>query len=412
MNIWCISKYASIPRYGAAARLYYLAREFVKSNGQVVLLTSDANHLCQYPSTNDRYNYVKEEGVDICWIKTLKYEKTASIKRVASWFDFEFKLFAMDKNRFNSPDVVIVSSLSLLSIIYGYYLKNKYNAKLVFEIRDIWPLTLIEEGGFSNKHPLSILLGIIEKFGYRKADLIVGTMPRLDLHVEEVLGYKKEVFCSPIGIDHTELDSAERSVPDIEHLFPKNKTIVGYAGSMGISNNLDTYIDTIEHYKYREDVHFVLVGSGDLKSKFMKRLDKNNNVTFVPKIKQSEVQYFLSMCDLLYLSTHDSKVWRYGQSMNKVVQYMLSGKPIIASYNGAHSMIDEASCGVYIPCNDMKELKTALDYFCDKTDEQRSEIGSRGRKWILKNRVYDVLADNYLKEIHKIKGGEHGKKNF
>nr|WP_275660899.1 glycosyltransferase [Vibrio brasiliensis] len=198
----------------------------------------------------------------------------------------------------------------------------------------------------------------------------------------------------------------------LEQFFPERKTIVGYAGSMGISNNLKTYIDTIEQYKERDDIHFVLVGGGDLKIEFMKQLEGCDNVTFIPKIKQSEVQYFLSLCDVLYLSTHDSKVWRYGQSMNKVVQYMLSGKPIIASYNGAPSMIDEAKCGVYIPCNDMKELTTALNYFCEKTDEQRNEIGFRGREWILKNRVYDVLADNYLKEIYKIKGSEHGKKKF
>lgn len=402
MNIWCISKYASIPKYGAAARFYYLAKEFSKTNDQVVLLTSDANHLCQYPETDTRYNYVKEDGIDICWIKTLKYSKAASIKRVMSWFDFEFKLFAMDKKRFNKPDVVVVSSLSLLSIAYGYYLKKKYKAKLVFEIRDIWPLTLVEEGGFSSKHPLSIFLGIIEKFGYKKADLVVGTMPRLDLHVEEILGYEKNVFCSPIGIDRTELVTAEQKVPELEQFFPANKTIVGYAGSMGISNNLETYIDTIEQYKDRDDVHFVLVGGGDLKAKFMKQLENSDNVTFVPKIKQSEVQYFLSLCDVLYLSTHDSKVWRYGQSMNKVVQYMLSGKPIVASYNGAPSMIDEADCGEFIPCNDSAQLRSALDRFMAMTDAERAEVGNRGKEWILANRIYDKLAADYLTEINKL----------
>lgn len=405
MNIWCISKYASIPKYGAAARFYYLAKEFKKSCQQVVLLTSDANHLCQYPETNQVYNRELSQGVDICWIKTCKYARAASVKRVLSWFDFEFKLFAMDKKQFNKPDVVIVSSLSLLSIVYGFYLKKKFGATLVFEIRDIWPLTLVEEGGVSKWHPLSIFLSVIEKFGYKNSDLIVGTMPRLDLHVEEITGTEKNVFCSPIGIDASEFnpDSTIQAVPELDKYFPENKTIIGYAGSMGISNNLDTFIETIAQYKDRTDVHFVLVGSGDLKAKFQQQLQHCQNVTFVAKIKQSEVQYFLSLCDLLYLSTHDSKVWRYGQSMNKVVQYMLSGKPMIASYNGAPSMIDEANCGTFVPCNDSNKLTAALEQYITMTNSERNEIGQRGKEWIMAHRTYEKLAQDYLTEIEQVR---------
>ena len=245
MNIWCISKYASLPNYGAAARLFYLTKEFSKQCEQVVLITSDSNHLCKFPDTKDRYNYEEQDGVKVCWIKNIKYNKSASIKRVLSWFDFEYRLFLMDKTKLNNPDVVLISSLSLLSIVYGYYLKKKFGAALVFEIRDIWPLTLIEEGGVSKYHPLSILLGWLEKFGYKQSDLIVGTMPRLDLHVERVLGRKKEVFCSPLGIDEHQVGSA-LEVPKLDVYFPEGKKIIGYAGSMGISNSLQPFIECIQ----------------------------------------------------------------------------------------------------------------------------------------------------------------------
>lgn len=398
MNIWCISKYASIPQFGAAARLFYLAKEFVSSNNEVLLITSDSNHLCDFPESNERFNRDNQDGVDIVWIKTKKYKKTASIARVLSWFDFEIGLFSLNRKKLGKPDVVIVSSLSLLSIVYGYYLKKKYGAYLVFEIRDIWPLTLVAEGGFSKRHPLSLFLGIIERFGYRKSDLIVGTMPRLDLHVENVLGETKNVFCSPLGLDSSQVSNFEIA-PELDNYFPNNKAIVGYAGSMGTSNALEPFISCIEQLSGNTKVHFVLVGDGDMRISYMDRLKSKDNVTFIPKIKQEKVQYFLSKCDVLYLSTHDSEIWKYGQSMNKVVQYMYSGKPVVASYSGYETMLNDAGSGVFIPSNNTKLLKAALLKYLTMEQSKREEVGERGTQWIIENRMYSKLAEEYLSTI-------------
>ena len=210
MNIWCISKYASPPKYSKMpARLFSITREFIKFGHNVVLVTSDSNHLASYPNSKEIYNFENIENVPVYWIKTKKYHKTASVSRILSWFDFERKLFSFPKNKLAKPDAIIVSSLSILSIIYGYYLKKRYNSFLVFEIRDIWPLTMTEEGGFNKWHPLVLFLGWVEKFGYQKADLIVGTMPKLDLHVKNILGYKKPFFCSPLGFNPTDYNLKE-----------------------------------------------------------------------------------------------------------------------------------------------------------------------------------------------------------
>jgi glycosyltransferase involved in cell wall biosynthesis len=397
MNIWCISKYASIPKYGAAARLFYLAKEFAKTN-KVLLLTSDSNHLCDFPDTKKRFNFDKQDEVNICWVKTKKYTKTASIARILSWFDFEMGLFSLNRKNLSKPDVVLVSSLSLLSIVYGYYLKKRYNAYLVFEIRDIWPLTLVTEGGFSRWHPLSLFLGIIERFGYKKADLIAGTMPRLDLHVENILGQPKDVFCSPLGLDCSQVSTLELA-PELDQYFPENKAIVGYAGSMGTSNALEPFISCIEQLSENTQVHFVLVGDGDMRNSYINRLKSKDNVTFISKIRQEKVQYFLSKCDVLYLSTHDSEIWQYGQSMNKVVQYMLSGKPVVASYSGYESMLNEAKSGVFIPSNNTDLLKEALLKYLTMAQEERKEFGTRGTNWIIENRMYSKLAQQYIDKI-------------
>ena len=403
MNILALSKYSSLPTTGPAARLFHLVFHFQKMGHEATLITSDANHLANFPKAKTVFNHENIQGVSVCWIKTKKYKRTASFSRVLSWIDFEVKLFLMPINRENKPDILLVSSLSLLSIIYGYYLKLRFGCKLIFEIRDIWPLTMTEEGGFSKWHPLTLILGIVEKFGYRKADLVVGTMPRLDEHIFEMIGEQRPFFCSPLGFENKKPEPIEKERKDIlESYFPAGKTIVGYCGSMGISNALETFVQCIESFEKYSEVHFVLVGDGDLKGEFMKRLVNRTNVRFVNKIPSSMVPHFLSLCHVLYLSTHDSKVWRFGQSMNKFVEYMLAGKPIIASYSGFPSMLNESGAGEFVLPNNVNDLKATILRYCSMSSAEREDIGAKGRRWILHNRSYDRLAKEYLQQMEKL----------
>ena len=137
MNIWIISKYASSKEVGFESRIFALARRFVKIGNEVRVISSDSNHFGVYPIYKKVYNFEKSDGVEVLRIKTFKYKKTASIQRILSWLDFEWKLFFAPLNKLQKPAVIIVSSLSLITILNGIRLKRKYNAKLIFEIRDI-----------------------------------------------------------------------------------------------------------------------------------------------------------------------------------------------------------------------------------------------------------------------------------
>ena len=174
--------------------------------------------------------------------------------------------FFFSKRKVKSPDTIIVSSLSLLTILNGLILKYRYKCRLVFEVRDIWPLTLTEEGGFKKSNVFIRILNFVEKIGYKYSDHIVGTMPNLKEHVEHVIGREKRVSCIPMGID---INSIEKSSPlDSEfyekYLSHKSFKII-YAGSIGISNALDTFLNCAQLMKDNKNIKFIVVGDGDLK---------------------------------------------------------------------------------------------------------------------------------------------------
>ena len=80
---------------------------------------------------------------------------------------------------------------------------------------------------------------------------------------------------------------------------------------------------------------------------------------------------------------------------------MYSGKPIVASYSGYYSMINEANCGSFVPSYDEDELKKEILHYSYLSNQELNIIGARGKNWIIKNRNYLTLAKEYEKIILK-----------
>jgi glycosyltransferase involved in cell wall biosynthesis len=399
--IWYISKYVSPPAQASSGgRGYLLMREIAALGHQSVIITSDSNQLARVPELQAAVLTQQVDGLTLVWLRTMKYQVAKSARRILSWLDFEYRLFRLPKKTLPKPDVVVVSSLSLLTVLNGFVLRWRYGCRLVLEIRDIWPLSITEEGGFSSRNPLVLGLGLIEWLGYRFADVVVGTMPNLQEHVAQVLGRPRTTHCVPMGVDEDALRSAQTLPADyVQAYLPQDKFLIAHAGTIGITNALDTFLDCAQSFQDDPRLHFVVIGDGDLRASYQRKYASVRNLSFAPRVDKSMVQAALSHCDLLYFSVHPSKVWRYGQSLNKVIDYMLAGKPVVASYTGYPSMINEAECGSYVSAGDLAALRQEILRYLAMPAQERQLLGQRGRDWILAHRRYPVLAQKYLEVL-------------
>ena len=397
-TIWYISKYfAPETDDSTGSRGWLLMKEFAKQGYKPIVFCSNSNNLVGLPKLQSSFRLEEKQGVSLIWLRTLKYSVAKSLLRIFSWIHFEWNLFWLKKSAFTRPDVIIVSSLSLLSILNGLILKKKYSCRLVFEIRDIWPLTIVEDGGFSHKNPFVLCLGLIERLGYKYSDVIVGTMPNLGEHVKKVLSYERNVKCIPMGLDISLLDDKLNLPSDyVKKYFDSSKFNVVHAGTVGITNALETFFQAALMMKDFHDVKFIIVGDGVLKNYYMDKYNHLPNLIFAPKVAKKMVQSVIENSDLTYFSVYKSKVWDYGQSLNKVIDYMMAGKPIVASYSGYPSMINEAGCGSYVPAEDPVSLVNEIKRYFNMTAEQRNSIGVKGRAWLLENRSYKKLASEYI----------------
>ena len=404
MNVWYLSKYLEVPSLqSSGGRSYKLMRYVALAGHSISFITSTANHLNEVPNITRVFSIHQQDDLNILWIKTLRFKAPKSILRMLGWLDFEFKVLFASYHLRQKPDVVIVSSPSIFSLLNGLVLKYRFKAKLIFEIRDIWPLTLVEEGGFSSFNPFIRLIGLIEKLGYLKADAIIGTMPGLNLHVETVLKEPRLTLCIPMGF-HDQDEKTDRRLPDnfiCEHV-PEDKFLIFYAGTLGITNALDTLFLSAERLQDEKDIHFLIVGKGGETDNLIRKYGNLKNVSFVPPVPKFYIQNLLSFADVCYFGTFHSKVWDYGQSLAKVVEYMRAGKPVIGSYSGMKSMLNEAECGVFVEAENPECLAETILEFRDMEPKIRIDMGKNGQTWLKYHRNYSNLGNNYLKLIESL----------
>lgn len=399
--VWYVSKYfESKSQSTPGGRGWYLMSGLAQLGHKPIVITSDSNSLIEVPEISGRTLNIHIDGVEVLWIKTLKYGVAKSIYRISSWFDFEWKLFWLDKSKLPRPDVVVVSSLSLLTILNGLFFKRKYNCRLVFEVRDIWPLTIVEEGGASRLNPFVMFLAFVEKLGYEKSDAIIGTMPNLLQHVDEVSKTSASVHCVSMGLIEKDLENPKPLDPEfISRYLSSNKIKVVHAGTIGITNALDVFFEAAVAMRDESSVEFIIVGDGPLKDYYIEKYGHLPNLIFTPKVVKSQVQSVLSLCNIVYFSTFPSKVWRYGQSLNKLIDYMFSGKPVVASYSGYPSMVNEAESGSFVPSGDVHSLVDTLRRYAYMSQEERELIGRRGKEWLITNRSYEKLSKDFERAI-------------
>ncbi len=385
-------------------RPYYLAREWVRLGHEVTVIAASFSHVRSInPIMYSNWQRENIDGVEYIWVKTPIYSGNG-YKRAVNIFSFVSQLYFHQKVGSPYPEMIIASSTYPLDIIPASQMARKFRAKLIFEVHDLWPLTLIEIGKMSPRHPFIQLLQWAEDYAYRTADHVVSILPKADSYmVQHGMNPEKFVYI-PNGIDTSEWEG-NNPLPwtvqqSLATLKERGKVLIGYIGSHGIANALDTILDAAQLLR-DESIEFMLVGDGPEKSRLMNRCNRERlgNITFLDPVKKTEIPALLSSLDICYIGLKNEPLFRYGICPNKLIDYMMAGKPIIYAINAGNNMVDECQCGISIPPEDPQALANAARQLLLLTANEREQIGKRGRTYISTNHDYRVLADKFLKSV-------------
>lgn len=394
-TVWIVHQYASTPETGMGGRHYYLARELARQGYQVYLIASAAHHLLrEKPQFEGHFKMEAVEGFTMVWVQMPDYDEAHSKQRALNWFLFPWRIQKLGRLITDKPNTVLASSPSPVVFMGAQRLAKKFRARLVFEVRDIWPLTLTEIGGYSPKNYFIRLMQWIENKAYRDSDAVVSNLKNSVEHMVSH-GMQREKFSwVPNGFSLDEVNQKFPLNSVAASQLPENKFIVGYTGTLGVANALDNLIEAAEQLQQYRDIAFVMVGCGKEK-KTLQGLVKEKgliNVHFINSIPKVEVQAMLSRFDACYLGWLNDDLYRFGIGANKIPEYLYSGKPVIHAYSGACDPIKEAEAGLHVPAQDPEKLATEVLNLYQMSKKARAVMGANGRKAAIEQYEYRQLA--------------------
>ena len=284
---------------------------------------------------------------------------------------------------------------------------NYYGAKYIYEIHDLWPLSPMELGGYSPKHPFIRVMQSAEDFAYANVDAVVSMLPKAIDHAEERGLPREKFFYVPNGIVEEDWESPQdisvelRS--EIEAIKAKSDYVIGYLGGHAVSNCLDTFIDAAKILSEKR-IAFVLVGSGVEKERLVQRVAAEGikNVFFFDPIPKTQVPSLLSLMDSLFIGWNKNPLYRFGISPNKIFDYMMSGKPIVHAVEAANDPVVEAGCGISVEPENPKAIADAVMKLASVSASEREEMGRNGHDYVLKYHTYSVLSQKFVDVMNKI----------
>ncbi len=408
--IWFVNHYAGGPGIGRAFRPYYLSRYWQKDGYKVYVITASFHHLMDKNESLSGGQVVN--GVNYVFLDTPSYHGNG-LGRIRNMLSFSYQLLAdkrLGSGGIPAPDVVIASSPHPYAIFSVKRLARRYGAFLVFEVRDLWPLSLVELSGVSPIHPLVALTAITERYAYRIADHVVSLLSNAETYMRR-RGLKEGRFTyipNGVSIEHATFDTVDDSVKyksglleAIQEFKSHGKFLVGYTGAHGEPNNLGVLLHSAKRLQdqERENVHFILVGKGDYKCKLMEQADGMglSNVSFYDAVSKQEILSILKYFDVGFISLLPKPLFKYGISPNKLFDYMLSRLPVLYAVEAGNHPVREAACGVEVSPGSSEEIAGAISDLMNLPQCKLREMGSNGRSYVERYHDFSRLAKRYTR---------------
>ncbi len=403
-TIWILNHHAIPPQIGGGTRHYDFGRELIKRGYQVYIFASSFIHY-QYVNLLDEGEKTREEmidGIHWIWINTRAYQGNGK-DRILGMVDYYRAMMKIYRD-YPKPDVVIGSAVHLLACVAGDKISRKLNVKFVSEIRDLWPETLIELGHLKRYGIIAGMMFVLEKYVYKRSGRIIVTAPGMVDYIAQKGIRKERIQYINNGVDLKSFD--ERSIlynlNDTPVSFNDQVFNVVYMGAMGTANALDTLIDAarILAEKGTSGISFTLVGNGPLIENLKNKSKEYQlqNIKFCSSVAKQYVPSVLSHADCLIFSANDSPLYRYGVSANKLFDYMCSAKPIIFAMNTINDFVKESGGGISIKPEDADQMADAIMKIYGISEDDRREIGLKGRLFVEKNFDIPILV-NKLEEV-------------
>lgn len=405
MRILIVTHYFP-PETGAPqARLSALAETWAADGDEVTVLTGMPNHPTGVLAPPYRRAVLRREMADgyrvvRTWLYATPNEGVA--RKTLGHLSFMVSSVLLGWRAVGPADVVVVSSPTFFSILSGWVLARVKRARLVVEVRDLWPAIFVQLGVLTNRRIVAVLERM-ELAAYAAADQVVvvsegfrGDLIRRGVPASKVHTIRNGVDVERFGFPAAAgLDGVRARLGAGRH-----DCLVLYAGTHGISQALRAVADAAALLDRRTSgmaVRFAFVGDGADKRRLESRVAELGlrNVTMAPGVPHGAMPELLAAADICLVPLRDVPLFATFIP-SKMFEYLAAGRAVIGSVTGEAAEILTEAGAVVVPPEDSSSLAAAIAALAD-APEDRMAMGKAGQAFVARRYDRAALCREYRK---------------
>jgi glycosyltransferase involved in cell wall biosynthesis len=255
----------------------------------------------------------------------------------------------------NPPDLLFLIALVL----------RPWGARFVFDHHDLVPELF--QSRFPGSRPLLYrLTRFVERLTFAAADAVIST----NESYRQVAIERGKIPAHQVAVVRSapDLNRFVHHPPD-EGLRRGKRHLLAYIGVMGPQDGVDYALRALKLLRTdigREDFHCIFMGAGDSYRDMVAlstQLGIDDVVDFPGRVPDEFVQRCLSTADVC-LSPDPLNPLNDVSTMNKVIEYMAMGRPIV-SFDLREARVSAGDAAVYVPANDELAFARAIDSLLD-----------------------------------------------
>lgn len=281
------------------------------------------------------------------------------------------------------PDAVMVMSPPLPLGLAGWLTAATRRVPFVFNVQDVFPDVAVELGVITNPKVISAA-SFLERFIYRRSSAVTVLSEDLrDNLATKLRGSRPErVRVIPNFVDTERVQPSERENSYRQEFGLSGKTVVLYAGNVGMSQSLDLVVEAARRNRDRSDVVFVINGGGSSLGDVRAMASGLDNVKFVGMQPRERLSEILAAGDIHLVPL--KRGLARSSVPSKLYSILAAGRPVLASVDAGtevETTIARAGAGRSVPPEDADAFCDALREMLDAPAELQL-MGESGRRFV------------------------------
>jgi glycosyltransferase involved in cell wall biosynthesis len=402
LHILFLSHYFPPEVNAPASRTFENCREWVRLGHEVTVVTCAPNHprgQVYEGYRNSAFQRERMEGIEVVRVWTWLAANEGFLLRSLNYVSFMVSaLVALP--RLPRADVVVTTSPQFFNGLAGYFVRALRRIPWVFEVRDLWPESIIAVGAARNTLLIRMLEGL-ERFAYRKADYLVPVTDAFSRHMIARGVPARKISVIKNGADLRRFHDA--AAQDLRaELGLGTRFVAAYFGTHGMAHGLDTLLDAAALLQSHDDIVFLMVGDGAERERLERQRNQRGlgNVVMLAQQPKERMPSLWRTADVSLVLLKDTPLFQT-VIPSKIFESLAMQTPIVLGVKGeSRELIEASGAGVAIAPGNATELAAQV-LELSRNRARVKAMGAQGAAFVREHFDRAKLARRYADVLER-----------